>query len=145
MELEIRMGRVDKTYRPGERVTGTVTIRGSTSAVSHSGLLLKATGIVKPQVDARSGSSMDASARPILLSECTIDMAPAGKLPPDVPLPFAFTLAALPGRSLTETYHGVYVSVKFAVAASLARSGFMAKPLEAECEFVVEVPVSGAL
>lgn len=141
MELDIRLGRVDRTYRPGDRVTGTVTIRGATAPVSHAGLTLRATGTVRPQVDARSLGVFDSGTKPILLLDTAIDMASGGgKLPPDVPLPFEFVLSPLPGRSLTETYHGVYVSVKYAVGVTLARSGFMAKPVEAEVEFNVEVP-----
>jgi Vacuolar protein sorting-associated protein 26 len=142
--LECRLNRVDKTYRPGDRVAGTVTIRNASAPVSHSGLMLRATGVVRPHVESRGLGSSDSSSKSILLSETIIDMAPAGKLPADVPLPFEFTLAPLPGRSLTETYHGVYVSVKFSIAVTLARSGFMAKPLDVETEFVVEVPVRTA-
>jgi hypothetical protein len=138
MELEIKMGRVDKTYSPGDRVSGTVCVRGAGGPVSHSGLALRGYGMVRPHVDARSGGG--GSASPILLMDTHIEMAAAGKLPVDVALPFEFVLAALPGRALTDTYKGVYVSVRFAVVATLARSGFMAKPLEKEVEFVVEVP-----
>jgi len=74
--------------------------------------------------------------------ETSIEMAQSGKLPPDVPIPFEFILAALPGRTLTDTYKGVYVSVRFAVQATLSCSGFFAKPLEKEIEFVVECPCS---
>ena len=139
--LEVKMGRVDRTYRPGDRVSGTVTIRGSPSGLSHAGLGLRATGTVRPQLEGRALGTYDASSsKPVLLLDTSIDMAAPGKLPGDVPLPFEFILAPLPGRALTETYHGVYVAVRFSVAAVLARTGFMAKPLEAEAEFVVEVP-----
>lgn len=139
--LEVRLGRVDKTYRPGDRVTGTVCIRGVSAPVAHSGLVLHATGVVSPQV-ASGGVFSDASTKPIALLDTVIDMAPAGKLPPDVPLPFEFALAPLQGRALADTYHGVYVSVKYSIAAALARSGFLAKALEGDVEFVVEVPLA---
>lgn len=138
--IEISFGRVDRTYRPGELVSGTVTFRGA-AAASHAGLMLRATGSVRPQADSRAASGAFDASRPIVLSEAVIEMAAAGKLPAGVPLPFEFTLQPVAGRVLTETYHGVYVSVKYAVAVTLARSGFMAKPLEATAEFVVEVPV----
>lgn len=140
-ELEIKMGRVDKTYCPGDRVSGTITLRGATAPVAHSGLALRAYGHIRPHTDGAKGGE---AARPIQLMEVNINMADAGRLPPDTPLPFEFVLAPLPGRALTDTYKGVYVSVRFAVAATLVRSGFLAKPLEREAEFVVEVPCGEA-
>ena len=138
-DLEVRVERVDRVYRPGERITGTGTLRGGGGSVAHAGLLLRATGSVRPQTDSRAASS--SFIEPIILSDAVIEMAAAGKLPAGIPLPFEFTLEAVPGRTLTETYHGVYVSVKYAITATLARSGFMVKPLTAVAEFVVEVPV----
>ena len=145
MELEIKMGRVDKTYKPGERVSGTLTLRGVEGAVSHSGLTLRAYGQIRPHTDGPRGGGGDAaSARSITLMDTHIEMAAAGKLPPGVPLPFEFVLAPLAGKALTDTYKGVYVSVRFGVVATLARSGFLAKALERELEFVVEVPCAEA-
>jgi len=63
-----------------------------------------------------------------------------GKIPGGVQMPFEFILEPLPGRSLAETYHGVYVNVRYTVTATLGRSGFMTKPIETEIEFVAEVP-----
>jgi hypothetical protein len=145
-ELEVKMGRVDKTYCPGDRVSGTITLRGGGGPVAHSGLALRAFGHIRPHMEASrlGGGAGGEAARPILLMDTHIEMAAAGKLPPDVPLPFEFVLAPLPGRALTDTYKGVYVSVRFAVVATLTRSGFMAKPLEREVEFVVEVPCGEA-
>lgn len=138
--LEIRVSRVNKTFRPGERVTGVVLIRGGGS-VSHSGLVLRAMGSVCPQLESRAAANIFDAAKPVVLSDVSIEMAPAGKLPSDVAIPFEFTLAALPGRTLTESYHGVYVNVKYVISAMLMRTGFMAKPLEGQTEFIVEVPV----
>jgi len=144
MELEIKLGRADKTYKPGDKVTGTVTVKGSAGPVSHTGLQLRATGVVRPQLDSRTANALDptSSSRPIQLMETSIEMAPAGKIPPDVPLPFEFILAPLPGRSLTDTYKGVYVSVRFSVSATLLCTGFFAKALERDTEFCVECPSS---
>ncbi len=143
-QLEIRVSRVNKTFRPGERVTGTVLIRGGGS-ISHSGLFLRASGSVRPQLDSRAAANIFDAAKTVVLSDVSIEMAPAGKLPSDVAIPFEFTLAALPGRTLTESYHGVYVNVKYVIAATLVRTGFMAKSIEAETEFIVEVPVSSSV
>jgi hypothetical protein len=147
-ELEVKMGRVDKTYCPGDRVSGTITLRGAGAPVAHSGLSLRAFGHIRPHMEGARGAAAAAAgggdARPIQLMDTHINMADAGKLPPDTPLPFEFVLAPLPGKALTDTYKGVYVSVRFAVVATLARSGFLAKPLEREVEFIVEVPCGEA-
>ena len=143
MELDVKMGRADRTYKPGDKVTGTVTLKGATAPVPHSGLILRGSGMVRPQLDPRTAGAFDSgSTRPVQLMETSIEMAPAGKLPPDVPIPFEFILTALPGRTLTDTYKGVYVSVRFSVQATLSCTGFFAKPLERETEFVVECPCS---
>ena len=112
--MEIRLGRVDRTYRPGESVSGVllVSLAGVSGSVAHSGLTLRALGQVRPQSD--GGGAIE--------------------------LPFSFVLEAAPGRALAETYHGVYVSVRYSVSAVLARTGFMTRPVEAEVEFVAEVP-----
>lgn len=130
-----------------DSVSGVVTLNATGGPVSHNGLTLRAVGVVRPQMDPRSMGVMEAlysSIKPIELLSSEIEMAPAGKLPGGIQLPFEFPLEALPGKSLTETYHGVYVKVRYTVSATLSRSGglFGAKPLEAEAEFIVEVPAS---
>ena len=65
-------------------------------------------------------------------------------LPALVTLPFEFPVEALPGCTLTETYHGVYVTVKYGIEAVAALGGagalFGGASARAEAEFVVEVP-----
>jgi hypothetical protein len=125
-----------------ETIAGVVTINSS-GPVQHTGLHLRASGMVRPQADPRSMGVMESlysSIKPIELMAQDIEMAPAGKLPGGIQLPFEFTLEPNAGRSLTETYHGVYVKVRYSVSAVLGKSGFMAKPVEAETDFTVEVP-----
>lgn len=140
-DLEIRLSRPDRTYRAGETVSGVVVLKSS-APVSHSGLTLRASGVVRPQLDPRTVGIFEAfysSIKPIDILSTVIEMAPSGKLPAGVPLPFEFPVEAIAGRKLTETYHGVYVSVKYAVEAELVRGGF-SKSLKAEVDFIVEVP-----
>jgi len=144
MALEIRLSRADKTYKAGEMVSGSLVYTGD-SAVSHNGLRLRATGTVRPQLDPRTVGIFEAlysSIKPIEIMATTVEMQASGeRLPPHVALPFEFPIEALAGRNLTETYHGVYVSVKYAIEAECLRSSFFGN-LKAEVEFVVEVPVS---
>ena len=47
--LEIKLGRVDRVYKPGEVVTGTVSV-SSKGSWSHSGVSLAVVGQAKLQV-----------------------------------------------------------------------------------------------
>jgi len=156
--MEIRLGRVDKTYRPGESVSGVVlvSLAGVSGTVAHSGLTLRALGQVRPQSDgggaaaaaaaaaAGSGGAFSSSSLRQTLLDVSIEMLKRGSAPlpggASLELPFEFALEAAPGRALAETYHGVYVSVRYSISAVLARTGFMTRPVEAEVEFVAEVP-----
>jgi hypothetical protein len=154
--LEIRLGRVDKTYRPGESVSGVVIVNlaGVSGTVAHSGLTVRALGQVRPQTDGGGGggggaasaaaSAFSSSSLRQTLLDVSIEMLKRGSAPlpggGEIELPFEFALEPAPVRALAETYHGVYVSVRYSISAVLARTGFMTRPLEAEVEFVAEVP-----
>lgn len=145
MSIEIRLSRPDRTYRAGETVSGVVFVHGS-GPVSHSGLTLHASGVVRPQLESKAGlfDGFYSSMKAMDVLSTSIDMSPPGKLPSGIALPFAFPVEPLPGRKLTETYHGVYVSVKYSVRAELkgVKAGWGTKALEAGVEFVVEVPAT---
>ena len=55
-------------------------------------------------------------------------------------LPFEFRLEPLPGQSLYETYHGVFVNIQYTLTADMPR-GMLAKNLSANLEFIVEKEV----
>lgn len=111
---------------------------------------LRASGVVKPTLDPRTVGIFEAlysSIKPIEILATSIDMVQAGKaLPKDVQMPFEFPVEALAGRTLTETYHGVYVTVRYGVEVELVTAGGgllgFSKTHRAELEFIVEVPVS---
>lgn len=82
-------------------MTGSVLLK-SPSTLSHSGITLKAVGTVKPQLDPRTVGIFEAfysSIKPIEVLSHIFELASAGKLPPGVPIPFAFPVEALPGSS----------------------------------------------
>jgi hypothetical protein len=141
MSLEIRLTRVDRTYQAGQTISGVLNVNLSSisSSVSHNGLTLRALGQVKPQNEGSASSSQIAK---VVLLDQSIKMLEKGTLPGGgiIELPFEFVLEPLSGMTLQETYHGVYVNVKYALTAVLLRTGFMAKPLDVELEFVAEVP-----
>lgn len=141
-----RSGR--RASRLQETVSGVVSW-SSSSAVTVSSLQLRAMGIVKPTLDPRTVGIFEAlysSIKPIEIMSTTIDMVPSGKqLPREVQLPFDFPVEALAGRTLTETYHGVYVTVKYMVEVHMATVGSgllgFSKQYTSDIEFIVEVPV----
>ena len=51
--LEIRLGKVDRIYRPGERVSGVVVVRAK-AGWSHRGVTLRVEGAAKLQLSNRS-------------------------------------------------------------------------------------------
>lgn len=116
------------------------------SPTAVSSVVLHATGQVRPTLDPRSVGIFEAlysSIKPLDVLGATIDMVPTPRmLPASVSLPFEFPVEPLPGCSLTETYHGVYVTVKYAVEVSVSLAGGfgLGASVRAEAEFVVEVP-----
>ena len=56
-------------------------------------------------------------------------------------LPFEFKLEPLPGQSLYETYHGVFVNIQYNLSVDVPR-GMMAKNLSKSVEFLVEKEVT---
>jgi len=53
MTLNINLDRVDRTYKPGDKVTGNINIH-STSSFAHSGIAIEMTGVVGLQYSAKS-------------------------------------------------------------------------------------------
>jgi len=165
MSLSIRLTRVSRTYRPGDVVSGVVVVDNSASSspLAHGGLVVSASGRVLPAPPAAPGAPGAGGGEPEALLAVSIDAAPPGRFPAGarVELPFEFVLARTPagrpggrggaapppGGALRESYRGVFVSVKYSVAAAARRGGLLAAlggggdALEAEPEdFFVEVP-----
>jgi len=68
------------------------------------------------------------------------EAAPAGRFADGVTeVPFEFLLKPLPGQTLYESYHGVYISVIYSILVTCDR-GMMKKSLRKDSEFIVEVP-----
>jgi len=83
-------------------VSGIVMYTGDAPLV-HNGLKLRASGVVRPQLDPRTVGIFEAlysSIKPIEVLATVIDMQGAGeKLPPRVALPFEFPVEAIPGAA----------------------------------------------
>ena len=70
-----------------------------------------------------------------------MDIAPPGKIPADkTEIPFEFPLKARSGKTLFETYHGVFVNIQYMLHTEMRRS-FLSKDLTKSAEFMVEYKV----
>jgi hypothetical protein len=52
MTLNINLDRVDRTYKPGDSITGSLSIH-TTSSFTHAGISIEMTGIVGLQYSAK--------------------------------------------------------------------------------------------
>jgi len=143
MSIDIKLKKVDRIYRPGEKVEGLVVIRGKPS---YNSLKLYLDATVNLQLSAKSVGLFEAfynSVKPIqLLSNC-IDLpqgnAKPGKLEVDpTEIPFQFQLDPPSAQQLYETYHGVFVNITYMLRVDMIR-GMLAKNLQKSSEFIVEV------
>ncbi|RLN88337.1 hypothetical protein BBJ28_00000679 [Nothophytophthora sp. Chile5] len=129
--------------RGQEIVQGQVII-SSPKGFSHQGLAMKVEGSARLQLSTKSAGLFDAfynTVTPMDLVYFHLPVAPAGKVPPGISkFPFEFELQGNDGQQLFETYHGVYVSVKYEIVCDCVR-GIMKNKLHKTLEFVVEVPL----
>ena len=144
--MEIRLERVDRIYRTGEKVRGVVVISRSGS-MSHSGITMKVEGVIKLQLSARSVGLFEAfysSIKPMVLLDYEIDVASPGRVPDGVTeFPFEFDMDPVVGQNkLYETYHGVYVNCTYTISVECVR-GMLKNNLLADLEFIVECPDTG--
>lgn len=141
MSMDVVLNRVDRVYRPGERVSGAVVVN-TPSSMSHNGIRLSVEGSVQLQLSARSIGLFEAfysSLKPVQLITSEFDVCPSGKFAAGTTeIPFEFVLKPNNGEELFDTYHGVYVNVQYMITANMAR-GMMAKNLSKTRELVVEL------
>jgi hypothetical protein len=113
----------------------------SPSSTTHQGITMRMDGSVQLQLSAKSVGLFEAfynSIKPVQLVLQTATIAPPGKLKSGVTeLPFEFKLEPLPGQTLYETYHGVFVNIQYQLSVDMPR-GMLAKNLAATLEFLVE-------
>jgi len=142
MSIDVKFNRVSKTYHPGEKVTGVVVVSNRDSATKHAGINLTVEGNVSLQLSARSVGIFEAfysSVKPQPLIYYEIPVSPAAKVPEGVTeIPFEFVLKPLTGSQLHDTYHGVYVNVRYSVAVEMPR-GMLSSTLKEVREFFVEL------
>ncbi|XP_020264760.1 Down syndrome critical region protein 3 homolog [Asparagus officinalis] len=143
-EIEVKLSRPSRIYRPGESIEGKI-ITNSSSAISYHKILVTATGTVNLQV--RGGvtgviESLYSVVKPISILKRSIDVtAPAGRLGPGkTEVPFSFVLSSedIDNRGrIYETFHGGNISIQYLITADITR-GYLHKSLSATVEFIVE-------
>ncbi|KAG2789247.1 hypothetical protein JG687_00004874 [Phytophthora cactorum] len=145
--LDVKLNRIDRIFHPHEIVQGQVII-SSPKGFSHQGLAMKVEGGARMQLSTKSAGLFDSfynNVAPLELLYFHLPVAPAGKVPPGITkFPFEFELQGNDGQELLETYHGVYVSVKYEIVCDCIR-GIMKNKLHKTLEFVVEVPLKEPL
>ncbi|TMW63179.1 hypothetical protein Poli38472_002120 [Pythium oligandrum] len=145
--LDIKLNRVDRIFRPHELLQGQVLI-SSPKGFAHQGISMKVEGSARLQLSAKSTGLFESfynTVTPMDLVYFHIPVAPAGKVPLGISkFPFEFELTGIDGQQLFETYHGVYVSVKYEITCSCVR-GLMKSTLQKTLEFIVEVPLQEPL
>jgi len=140
--LDISLNRVDRIFRPGDKITGNLVVETS-SGFAHSGATVQMTGIVTLQLSARSVGLFEAfynSLKPITMADYTVEIDKTGKIADGKSeIPFEFILQPLDGQELFETYHGVYINVVYMLKAQIIRR-YLGKNLLASLEFIVQLP-----
>lgn len=139
--VDLKLKRLDRVYRPKEKVEGIVIV-GAKKGWSHSGIHLVVEGLIYLSHSNRgfAGIGGDSANKPIHIMRQELTVCNSGKFADGVTdIPFDFTLSPIPGQTLLESYHGVYISVVYNVQATCDR-GVMKKALVKDIEFLVEIP-----
>jgi len=142
MSIDVQLNRIDRVYKPGEKVTGAVIVRSPGATVSHNGIKLAVEGAATLQLSARSVGLFEAfysSLKPIQLMGYNIDVSPAGKLPAGTTeFPFEFLLKPFPERLLFDSYHGVYVNVQYTITVEMDRPMLAGRNFKKTVELNIE-------
>jgi hypothetical protein len=139
--LEIKLKRLDRLYRPGEKVEGLLIVNAY-KGWSHNGIQMVVEGLIYLSHANRGlvGINSDLASRPIHILRHDIIIAPPGKCNDGITeYNFEFLVAPLSGQTLYESYHGVYVSIVYNMQAVCER-GVMKKTLSRDSEFLIEIP-----
>eukprot|EP01116_Phalansterium_solitarium_P005093 TRINITY_DN16407_c0_g1_i1.p1 TRINITY_DN16407_c0_g1~~TRINITY_DN16407_c0_g1_i1.p1 ORF type:complete len:306 (-),score=120.34 TRINITY_DN16407_c0_g1_i1:106-1023(-) len=141
MSLDIRLKRFDRIYSPGETVAGVVVV-STKGRMAHNGLKIVMEGNVGLQLSAKSVGLFEAfynSVKPVQMLFFSVELSKGGKFEDgDTEIPFEFKLEPLPGQTLYETYHGVFVNIQYLIRVDMQRP-MLAKNLQKTLEFIIEI------
>jgi len=138
--IDIRLKKVNKTFKEGDVIAGVVVVQ-SKGDLQHQGISLTMEGMVNLQLSAKSVGLFEAfynSIKPIQVLHYELVVAKPGKLPSGkTEIPFEVPLKPKPGKTLYETYHGVFVNIQYTVKVEMKRS-LLNKDLQKQTEFIIE-------
>lgn len=138
--IDIRLKRPSKTYKVGEELNGVVVIN-SDSDLNHYGVTLTFEGTTNLQVSAKSVGLFEAfysSLKPIQILYNSFELVKSGKFPAGVvEIPFAFPIEPIGGRTLYESYHGVFVNIQYMLRCDMKRP-LLSKDLQRVSECVIQ-------
>jgi len=139
--LDIRLKKINKTFKDGDLVAGVVVVQ-SKGDLQHQGITLTMEGMVNLQLSAKSVGVFEAfynSIKPIQVLHYTLEVAKSGRLPSGkTEIPFEVPLKPKPGKTLYETYHGVFVNIQYTIKVDMKR-GMLSKDLQKQTEFIIEL------
>eukprot|EP00111_Clytia_hemisphaerica_P016855 TCONS_00049976-protein len=142
--MDIKLKKVNKVYREGEKIAGTVIVIGRGEVV-HSGISLSLEGTVNMQLSAKSVGMFEAfynSVKPITVLNTILELVKPGKLPSGTTeIPFEIPIRHLKNKTLFESYHGVFINIQYLIKCDMKRS-LLNKDLSKSTEFIIEDQVS---
>lgn len=141
--LDVRLSRLDRVYRPNEKVEGAVIVNAF-KGWSHSGISMVVEGLVHLSSTGKGITlPADLGTKPTQIMRVEKEVCSAGKFADGCfEVPFDFALKPLDGHQLAESYHGVYISIVYTISVTCER-GVMKKGLRKDTEFLVELPSTG--
>ncbi|XP_021755731.1 Down syndrome critical region protein 3 homolog isoform X2 [Chenopodium quinoa] len=147
-ELEIKLSRSNRIYRPDEPLQGKIITKFS-SSVSHYGVRLSVNGSVNLQVRGGSAGVIESVVgvlKPITIVKRSVEIRPSGKISSGTTeIPFSLILKQ-PGERKSgkfyETFHGEDISIQYLLTVEVAR-GYLHKSLSATLEFIIESEKGG--
>ncbi|GFO07993.1 Down syndrome critical region protein 3 homolog [Plakobranchus ocellatus] len=138
--LDIRLKKINKIYKEGDVIAGVVVVQ-SKGELPHQGITLNMEGMVNLLLSTKSVGLFEAfynSLKPIQLLNYTLEVLKPGKLPNGkTEIPFELPLKPKPGKTLYETYHGVFVNIQYLIKVEMKRS-LLNKDLQKQTEFIIE-------
>ncbi len=149
--VEVRVDRVDRTYRVGDVVSGVVVVRSHQASMALSGASVVLEGATRLHLNARNVGLLEAfysNIEPEVVFRKEVTLSGASRLVGGkAEWPFRIELSPGAGQQaqqqLCETYHGVYIQTEYVLRAEVTR-GLLSTNLLRELEVLVEVPTPRA-
>ncbi|XP_057851841.1 uncharacterized protein LOC131062010 isoform X2 [Cryptomeria japonica] len=145
VDIELKLSRGSRIYRPQEILAGMVVINNWASKyISHQGIRVIVDGRVNLQL--RAGTigvieSLYNSIKPLPIINKTIEVRAPGKLNPGrTEIPFHIPLNVSEDGDpdgFYETYHGSNINIQYLITTDVVR-GYLHNTLSATLEFIIE-------